>query len=201
MAAASARTQRAVQALTELPAGAQPLEFVRRKRGREDAAAGDDNELRAVHISLGQVAQAAGSAYIEAGRAKLLCTVHGPLPDARAAHFSETGRLMCQVKCAAFCGLSEHGMEQLSRELPLMIRPALEAAVQLQRFPKSLLEVHVLVLEHDGDVCGPAITGNLRVVFRLWSHTRRRSPCVVLVFLPSSLPFLGVLDRSPDRQV
>ena len=52
-------------------------------------------------------------------------------------------------------------VERMSRELPLIIHPALEAAVQLDRFPKSLLEVHILVLEQDGDVCGPAITGTM----------------------------------------
>lgn len=181
MAATVARAHRTFKELTELHAGARPLDFVRRKRDRADdgqAAAGSGktgkkgasggahanaaNALRAVHISLGEVAQAAGSAYIEVGKAKLLCTVHGPRPDARAAHFSEQGRLVCQVKFAAFSGVPEDEVERCSRELPLVIHPALEAAVQLSRFPKSLLEVHVLVLEQDGDMCSPAITGKKR---------------------------------------
>mmetsp|Transcript_43197 Transcript_43197/g.63521 ORF Transcript_43197/g.63521 Transcript_43197/m.63521 type:complete len:276 (+) Transcript_43197:1-828(+) len=172
---ATARAHRTLKELTELHAGARPLEFVRLKRDRADeggssqtgknlkkggaAQASPANTLRAVHISLGEVAQAAGSAYIEVGHAKLLCTVHGPRPDARAAHFSDQGRLVCQVKFAAFSGVSEDEVEKLSRELPMVIHPALEAAVQLSRFPKSLLEVHVLVLEEDGDVSSTAITG------------------------------------------
>jgi hypothetical protein len=175
MSAAALRTLRTLQELTELPQGARPLDFVRRtKRDRAEesdepaasraagkGAKGDPaaHVMPAVHISLGQVAQAAGSAYIEVGRAKLLCTVHGPRPDSRAAHFSEAGRLVCQLQFAAFSGMCEAKVERLSRELPLVIHPALEAAVQLKRFPKSLVEVHVLVLEQDGDVCGPAITG------------------------------------------
>jgi ribonuclease PH len=151
-----------------MPAGASALDFVRTKRQRADGGDGDGrrrqaNELRGVHISVGAVAQAAGSASIEVGRAKLLCTVHGPRPDAQAAHFSESGRLQCQVQFAAFSGVSEDEIELLSRELPLVIHPALEAAVQLNRFPKSLLEVHILVLELDGDICGPAITGLQRL--------------------------------------
>jgi len=172
---ATARAHRTLKELTELHAGARPLEFVRRKRDRADEVGSSQtgknlkkggaaqsipsNTLRAVHISLGEVAQAAGSAYIEVGYAKLLCTVHGPRPDARAAHFSDQGRLVCQVKFAAFSGVSEDEVEKLSRELPMVIHPALEAAVQLSRFPKSLLEVHVLVLEEDGDVSSTAITG------------------------------------------
>jgi len=177
---ATARAHRTLKELTELHAGARPLEFVRLKRDRADeggssqtgknlkkggaAQASPANTLRAVHISLGEVAQAAGSAYIEVGHAKLLCTVHGPRPDARAAHFSDQGRLVCQVKFAAFSGVSEDEVEKLSRELPMVIHPALEAAVQLSRFPKSLLEVHVLVLEEDGDVSSTAITGQACLV-------------------------------------
>ena len=161
--ASAARAHRAAQQLTELPAGARPLDFVRRKRDRDeehaDERAPGDHVLRSVRIALGQVAQASGSAYVEIGRAKLLCTVSGPLPDARAAHFSETGRLVCQVHFSAFSGLADATIEQQSRELPLIIHPAVEAAVQLQRFPKSLLEVHVQVLEQDGDMSGPAIMG------------------------------------------
>ena len=199
--AAAARTMRTLQALTELPAGARPLEFVRRKRDR--AEGGEPAALRAaakaaksdaptaalvmpaVNFSLGQVAQAAGSAYVEVGRAKLMCTVHGPRPDARAAHFSESGRLVCQVQFAPFSGLSEAQVERHSRELPLLIHPALEAAVQLKRFPKSLVEVHVMVLEQDGDVSGPAITGTSRTpLVRRWRcapwgnvQPRRRCSC------------------------
>ena len=146
-----------LQSLTELPAGARPLEFVRRKRDREagDRTANDKggahnkpaNTLRQVKISLGQVAQATGSAYIEVGRTKLLCTVHGPRPDARAQHLSELGRVVCQVKFAAFSGVAETEIERISREIPLVIHPALEAAVITNRFPKAVLDVHVLVLE------------------------------------------------------
>ena len=164
------------RALTALPAGASALDFVRSsKRQCTDGGDGDGrrrqaNELRGLQISIGAGAQAAGSASIEVGRAKLLCTVHGPRPDAQAAHFSESGRLLCQVKFAAFSGVSEDEIERLSRELPLVIHPALEAAVQLTRFPKSLVEVHVLVLEFDGDICGPAITGPSEYPFSVFNR-------------------------------
>lgn len=190
--AASSRTHRTLQALTELPPGAKALDFVRSKRPRVDAggavSGGADeqgsgekepsNELRAVRISVGQVAQAAGSATVEMGRAKLQCAVNGPRPDAQAEHFSESGRLLCHVKFAAFSGVSEDEVERHSRELELIIHPALEAAVQLNRFPKSVVEVHVLVLEREGDICGPAITGAPRAVV---AKTMPHSACSVIL--------------------
>jgi exosome complex component MTR3 len=114
--------------------------------------------LRRLFVRTGAVSEAVGSCYLEAGRSKVLCSVYGPRPDAKAAHFSETGRLECVVKLSAFCGVPADEQEQREKELPLRIRPALEAALQLTRFPKSVVDVCVLVLEQDGDIISPAIT-------------------------------------------
>jgi exosome complex component MTR3 len=114
--------------------------------------------LRRIFVRTGAVSEAVGSCYLEAGRSKVLCSIYGPRPDAKAAHFSETGRLECIVKLSAFCGIPAAEQEQREKELPLQLRPALEAALQLTRFPKSVVDVCVLVLEQDGDISSPAIT-------------------------------------------
>jgi exosome complex component MTR3 len=114
--------------------------------------------LRRLFVRTGAVSEAVGSCYLEAGRSKVLCSIYGPRPDAKAAHFSETGRLECVVKLSAFCGVPAGEQEQREKELPLQLRPALEAALQLTRFPKSVVDVCVLVLEQDGDITSPAIT-------------------------------------------
>ena len=44
------------------------------------------------------------------------------------------------------------------KEFPLLIGPALETAVILTRYPKSVIEVFVLVLQVEGDVSSMAIT-------------------------------------------
>lgn len=124
------------------------------KRGSERSALG----LRPIFVRCGAVSEAAGSCYLEAGWSKVLVSIYGPRPDAKASHFSETGRLECTVKLASFCGVPAAELEQREKDLPVAIRPALEAALQLTRFPKSVVDVCVLVLEQDGDVVAPAIT-------------------------------------------
>lgn len=134
------------------------MEFVRRPRPPRNEGNGKrkPNELRPVFMSLGTVAKAAGSAYIEVGGSKLLCSVYGPRPDPKADYVSETGRLSCNVKVAPFAGVEVPA--ELEKELPLLVKPALEPAVVLSRFPKSVVEIHILVLEQEGDVVSAAIT-------------------------------------------
>lgn len=50
-------------------------------------------ELRPMLMRMGTVSEAAGSCYMECGRSKVLCSVYGPRPDPRAAHFSNTVRI------------------------------------------------------------------------------------------------------------
>lgn len=74
----------------------------------------------------------------------------------QADYVSETGRLSCNVKVAPFAGVEVPA--ELEKELPLLVKPALEPAVVLSRFPKSVVEIHILVLEQEGDVVSAAIT-------------------------------------------
>ena len=57
-----------------------------RKRSAERPPMG----LRPMMMRLGTVSEAAGSCYMECGKSKVLCSVYGPRPDPRAAHFSNT---------------------------------------------------------------------------------------------------------------
>ncbi|KAJ1490167.1 ribosomal protein S5 domain 2-like protein [Baffinella frigidus] len=98
-------------------------------------------------MSVGTVAQAPGSAYLEVGNVKVLCSVHGPRSDAASAAFSNTGRLSCSS-----------AIEAAELQVQQALRPALEAAVVLEKYPKSVVDVHILVLEEDGDVVAACIT-------------------------------------------
>jgi exosome complex component MTR3 len=46
----------------------------------------------------------------------------------------------------------------LQKDLALLIGPALETAVLLTRYPKSVIEIFLLVLEVEGDIASLAIT-------------------------------------------
>jgi ribonuclease PH len=139
-------------------AGAR-LTRVRARRTKTDGAEEKDaKSLRPVYISMGTVAQAPGSAYIEVGNCKILCSVHGPRPDAASAPFSTTGRIACTVNFADFAGVAESEIEREEAQVQMAVRPALECAVLLEKYPKSVLDVQLLVLEAAGDVEAPCIT-------------------------------------------
>lgn len=58
-------------------------------------------QLRPIFLRTGVVTQAVGSAYIEVGKTKILCSVYGPR-QSRNVQFSEQGRLWCDFKFAPF---------------------------------------------------------------------------------------------------
>jgi len=142
--------------------GIKTLNFIRKpKELRRQGEGKEDGSLREIRTSLGSVSQAAGSSYAEFGACKILCSVYGPKPDSKSIHFSHLGRVACSVQFApnaSGSGVDRELQEQREKELPLVIRPALEAAVHAAKFPKSVVEVNILVLEEEGDVIGPCIS-------------------------------------------
>ena len=92
---------------TEIP-------LIRRKKDSEasDVRKGK-NSLRPIFLKMRMVDKAGGSAYMEAGRSKVMCAVYGPRSDSKAAHFNETGRIHCNVRFAPFCGISNTVAEKL----------------------------------------------------------------------------------------
>ncbi|XP_068943582.1 exosome complex component MTR3 [Petaurus breviceps papuanus] len=135
----------------------------------EGGAAGprDPSRLRPVYARAGLLSQAKGSAYLEAGRTKVLCAVSGPRPveGERAAAGSAGGRLLCDFRRAPFsgprrrrrpAGAAGGGAEE--RELALAMQEALEPAVRLGRYPRAQLEVSALLLEDGGSALAAAVS-------------------------------------------
>jgi ribonuclease PH len=70
---------------------------------RLDGTRSSSDELRSAFMRLGVVSGAAGSAYVEAGRTRVVCAVYGPRNDTRARReFSNEGQLVCDFKFAPF---------------------------------------------------------------------------------------------------
>lgn len=53
-------------------------------------------------ISTGIIRNASGSAYVELGNMKILCSVQGPRDSFAADGYSDKGRVMCDFKYAPF---------------------------------------------------------------------------------------------------
>ena len=119
--------------------------------------------LRPLYLKCGLNGQSPGSAYIELGATKVVATVYGPRENTRAeGETVSSGVLECYVKLAPFSSRIRGNFpgETLERELQLgaALHASLLPSVLLERFPKSVVEVHLLVLEAGGGELAVGIT-------------------------------------------
>jgi exosome complex component MTR3 len=120
--------------------------------------------VRPISIHLHPVSQSSGSCVLEAGNTKVICAVYGPRArrpvPGQKTEFTGSGVLEVDATYAPFAlrnAEADVDGKKASR-LALAVRTALEASVQLHRFPKSALDVYLIVLEDDGSVASAAIT-------------------------------------------
>lgn len=85
---------------------------------RLDQVRKSSDELRQAFMKLGVVSGAAGSAYVEFNRTRVVCSVYGPRNDTRSRReFSNEGQLVCDFKYAPFAdqvGRRERGQVRLA---------------------------------------------------------------------------------------
>ncbi|XP_036400368.1 exosome complex component MTR3 [Megalops cyprinoides] len=142
-----------------LPKSAQKL--VSPKEGREDGRQHGQTDVRPVFARCGLVSQAKGSAYIEAGNTKLICSVYGPRETERKDETDmKSGRLVCDFRFAPFSCQKRGAWIQGSEEKDLSqgLLEGLRPGVCLHKYPRSQIEVNVMVLENDGCVLAHAVT-------------------------------------------
>ncbi|KAK5902698.1 hypothetical protein CesoFtcFv8_007931 [Champsocephalus esox] len=128
---------------------------------RADGRQRDQVDVRPVFVRCGLVSQAKGSAYIEAGNTKLMCCVYGPREMERKDETDmKCGKLTTDMRFAPFSCLERGSWIQGSedKDLSLMLHESLQPAVCLHKYPRSQIEVNVMVLENSGSVLAHAIT-------------------------------------------
>jgi len=99
------------------------------------------------------VKQADGSAYIEFNKTKLTCSVFGPKQN-RKNEFLSSARIQCEFKFSTFSSTAKRGHQRDSQEYEFsnFVSRAVSSSCRLDLYPKSVIEVYVMVLESDG-VC------------------------------------------------
>eukprot|EP01111_Echinosteliopsis_oligospora_P014833 TRINITY_DN5694_c0_g1_i1.p1 TRINITY_DN5694_c0_g1~~TRINITY_DN5694_c0_g1_i1.p1 ORF type:complete len:263 (-),score=85.13 TRINITY_DN5694_c0_g1_i1:6-794(-) len=119
------------------------------------------DQFRETFMRAGVSSQASGSAYIEMNNTKVMCTVYGPRQTTKTQEFSEEGQLFCDFKYASFsCEGCRKGFasDAEEKENSIIMGQALDAAIMFEKFPKSAVEVYVLVIQNDGGALPAAIT-------------------------------------------
>src|SRR5690606_1105684 len=103
-----------------------------------------------------------GSAYMERGATRLVCSVFGPREAFGRAEFSARGRLRCELAYAPFARAGRDRRAAHVASTSAVDGDALAAALlpllHLDRYPKALIEVFALVLEDGGAVLATALT-------------------------------------------
>lgn len=139
-----------------------PVRALLESARRLDSVRASSDELRAAFLQLGVVSGAAGSAYVELGRTRVVCSAFGPRADTRSRReFSNQGQLVCDVKFAPFAeraGRRERAQDADELELSAVLAQALSPAVMLHKLPKCVMSLYVVVLESDGGELAAAIT-------------------------------------------
>jgi len=122
-----------------------------RKKKRYDGRA--PNELRTLKIESGVLPNADGSAYIEMGRNKILVGVFGPR-EMHPKRFSKPNEavLRCRYHMSPFSVDPRRSPAPSRRdtEIGMVMSWALQPAVFLDRYPRSVIDVFAEILEADG---------------------------------------------------
>lgn len=107
-------------------------------------------ELRPMKIEVGVLKRADGSAYVETGENKVLAAVYGPR-ELHPRHLREpdTATLRCRYNMAPF-SVDERkrpGPSRRSIEISKVTRQALEPVVFLEKYPRSVIDVFIEILQ------------------------------------------------------
>ncbi|GFU38230.1 exosome complex component RRP43 [Nephila pilipes] len=125
---------------------------------RNDGRALD--ELKSISLQVGIVPSVTGSAYLECGKTKIICSVNGPRDVLNKSESSVKGQLFCEFKYAMFSSTERLSYMPTDEEIGISrtIQDALEPVILLHNFPKSRLDIAILVLENDGGAVTAALT-------------------------------------------
>lgn len=108
------------------------------------------NELRDVKIDANVLKRADGSAYIELGDNKIMAAVYGPR-ELHPRHLQEPDRAVVRYKysMASFSvdDRKRPGPGRRSKEISKVSKEALESAIFLEKYPKSVIDVFVEIIE------------------------------------------------------
>src|SRR5574342_244088 len=111
------------------------------------------DQIRNVSIKVGVLKNADGSAYIEFGKNKILAGVFGPR-DVHPKHMADqdSGILRCRYQMSPFSVTERKNPAPSRREIEIskVIKEALQPAVILKDFPRTVVDVFIEILQADG---------------------------------------------------
>jgi exosome complex component RRP41 len=119
------------------------------------------DELRPMVIEAGVLERADGSAFLEFGGNKILVAVYGPKESfIRRFQKPDKAYIKCRYNMAPFSvgDRKRPGPDRRSSEISKITADALEPSILLEKFPRSVIEVYIEVLEAEGGTRCAGIT-------------------------------------------
>jgi exosome complex component RRP41 len=123
------------------------MKYEKRYDGREF------EELRPMEAKVGVVKNAIGSAMFKIGKTVAIAAVYGPndlFP--KFLQYPDKARLRCHYNMMAFSGAGDRvrpGTSRRSKEISMVTEKALLPALDLQDFPKAVIDVHIELIQTD----------------------------------------------------
>eukprot|EP00320_Phaeocystis_rex_P006591 CAMPEP_0119065786 /NCGR_PEP_ID=MMETSP1178-20130426/8519_1 /TAXON_ID=33656 /ORGANISM="unid sp, Strain CCMP2000" /LENGTH=244 /DNA_ID=CAMNT_0007047335 /DNA_START=28 /DNA_END=762 /DNA_ORIENTATION=+ len=112
------------------------------------------SEIRRLRCRLSAEPKADGSAYLEQGNTKVLVTVCGPhevSSQRKAQH--DRAVLHCTYSALPFAGgVHKSRADRVERELAAAVRSVFDPVVQTQLYPRTQIDVSLMLLQADGGV-------------------------------------------------
>lgn len=120
------------------------------------------NDLRPISIKAGVFKQALGSAFVEWGKNKVFAAVYGP-HEVFPKHMTNNYKALINARyiMAPFSGLEDHGRSGPNRrsiEISKVVKHVFQNVVLTNLFPKTMIDVHMEVMQSDGGTRVAAIT-------------------------------------------
>ncbi|MCK9152062.1 exosome complex exonuclease Rrp41 [Methanobacterium alcaliphilum] len=128
-------------------------------KSRDDGRSFD--ELRSLKIEAGVLERADGSAYLEFGGNKILVAVYGPREShIRRLQRPDRANIRCRYNMAPFSvdDRKRPGPDRRSVEISKITSEALQPSILLEKYPRSLIDIFIEVLEAEGGTRCAGIT-------------------------------------------
>ncbi|MDR2966388.1 MAG: exosome complex exonuclease Rrp41 [Methanobacteriaceae archaeon] len=118
-------------------------------------------EIRPLKIEAGILKRADGSAYLEVGGNKVIAAVYGPRESyIRRLLRPDTGVIRCRYNMAPFSvdDRKRPGPDRRSTEISKITAEALRPSLLLERFPRSMVDIFIEIIEAEGGTRCAGIT-------------------------------------------
>jgi len=121
----------------------------------------DKDEMRETKMEADVLSEADGSAMVEVGNTRVIASVFGP-QDLHPKHLIESDRAVIKMRynMAPFSvdDRMSPGPNRRATEIGLVAKRALEPALEMEKFPKTGIDISMEIIESDGGTRAAGIT-------------------------------------------